>query len=279
MTPMRSITLMRSAALGAALVLVTLSGTAQAQDSDAPLKGPKVKDTGVPGENRKFGEGGGQRERMEARVPHRLFVRAFDVLKSDDAAADVRLTDAQETSLKKIDDGFKAEVQAFQKEHRDEVTALRDQLPPQERRRIDAFLNGGRPQGDAKRGGEGRKGKPEGDAKKATSEEAEAARSRLREIMADAPKPADSHAAMFAVLTESQRPLVTKELERLQGEAKKREGQGAGAGDREQMRERLKNLPPEERERVLREMREKRQGEGKGKPADADDPMTPKDPD
>ncbi len=96
---------------------------------------------------------------------------------------------------------------------------------------------------------------------------AEAARHRLREIMEGAPKITDAHARAFAVLTAAQRPVVERELARLRDEAEQRrqawmddrrdqmapdEPKDGLAKDRvrERVRGALKDLPPEERERL-----------------------------
>ena len=129
---------------------------------------------------------------------------------------------------------------------------------------------------------------------------AEDAKARLQELLESAPKPADTHAKMFAVLTDAQKPVLQKELDRLKKEVedrqmapkarKKVEGRlgkdgkepGAGAPDAgpitsiddpripERMRERLKNMRPEDRQQALERLKERfRAGEGgdRGKPA------------
>ena len=89
-----------------AMLLAVGTSHAMAQDGDA-LKGPKVKDSGVPGESRNFGGGGEGKFDRERILPHRGFIRAFEVVRGEGAGA-LRLTEKQEAELKAIEDSFRA---------------------------------------------------------------------------------------------------------------------------------------------------------------------------
>jgi Spy/CpxP family protein refolding chaperone len=123
------------------------------------------------------------------------------------------------------------------------------------------------------------------------------AREQLLAIVEGAPKAADAHAAMVAVLTEEQKTYVKQQGEKMreqlregQGRGEGRmQGRGEGEGPRltEEQREKLRNMTPEERREFLRTLREERGKDGKpgkqgkegkapkqeGKPAEGDDQM------
>ncbi len=96
--------------------------------------------------------------------------------------------------------------------------------------------------------------------------------------MDGAPKPADAHARVMAVLTEAQRDAVNKEVERLQKEAADhgRDGQKGDAGKggegfREELlsrltpqeRETLKGMSPEQRREFIKQKLQERKKDGK----------------
>lgn len=162
--------------------------------------------------------------------------------------------------------------------------------------------------------------KPDADAKPLTEEEkqekeakAERAKARLKEIMESAPKPQDAESRVYAVLTDGQKALVEKRMTEMQAQQQKQAaerrggkgeaGQRAGRGQRGQagedrpqlteeqkaqreakraeMREKLKNMSPEERKAFLDDMRAKRQARqdknkpGESKPAPGTDSINP----
>jgi hypothetical protein len=317
--------------------LILFAGHAIAQQDKAPLKGPSGNDNSVPGETRRFaGQGGDRKERAaQAPVRHPMFMKALDVLRGD-ADASVRLTDAQEEGIRKADADLRDKTQAFRTEHQAQIRDLMSKLTPEDRRRFAALAGmmgndradgrgqpqrrpaaggqgkrpeGGEAGGQGKRpaaGGEGKRPEgrparaPEGDGMMTDPAQSEAARDQLRALMETAPRPEDSHKAIFALLTDSQRPLVEKEIERLRTEMDKRAQEGGKQLDREaerakrtldkkdapdgksdaaggkditsiddpripeRARERLKNLPPEQQREALRRMRERlKQGQPK----------------
>jgi hypothetical protein len=285
--------------LASVIALTFLAGTTLAQEA-APaggLEGPKVTEPSAPGVNRKFTSGGGNKEAVRP-TPMPIFVRAFGVLRGDKADDATRLSEDQIASLEKIGEAHRAAMTAYVSEHRAEIEALRDALPPEERRRVDGRLrelSGGRGERgpDGVKGGKPPKGeRPAGDAPDAMDPMSDApskdgakpekatgdAMGRLRELMEGAPNAADAQAKMWAVLTEAQRPVVEKELARVKEEASKRgaergKGKGAGKGDGQvdmealppRLRERLENMTPEEREKAIKAYRERR-GNGGNKP-------------
>jgi Spy/CpxP family protein refolding chaperone len=234
-----------------ALSLSVGAAHAVAYQPDA-LKGPTVKDSGVPGETHMFGGGGEGKFDRERILPHRLFLRAFDVLRGEEAGA-LALTPDQEARLKSAEESFRTTMDAYRAEHRDEARTLIAELPPEARRRAMELLGPGGPggpggagerapgqrleRGVGKGAGKGKgRGQPPappeggklddgamGDAGKPVDrQKAEAAKARLKELMEGAPKPDDVHAKMFAVLTPEQKASVERELEHAKQEMQQR---------------------------------------------------------
>jgi hypothetical protein len=246
-----------------------------------PLKGPKVKDSGVPGENRKFGGGGEGQFDREQILPHRSFVRCFDVLRGEKAGA-LKLSAEQEAQLKSADQAFRAEMDTYRAKHKDEARTLLADLPPEARRRAMELLGVGGPrdgQGPGRERGPAReKGqRPErgpdappmdGGEKPVNTEKAEAAKARLRELFEGAPKPDEVHTKMFAVLSAEQKAAVEKELESARKQMQDRrqemykervkkdikgkmdEAGKDGAMDPAKVREFIQGLPDDERQKI-----------------------------
>lgn len=249
-----------------------------AQKQGEPLGGPKVRDDAKPGDNGKFAPREGRRDEM----PHPMVVRFLKRMASNETPEEMRLSAEQATRLEEIEKEFQDSTKAYREKNRDEVMKLREVLPPEERRRVDAML--GQPDGQGRPGqrtGEGRpEGKPEGkpgerrgsprdgDAmapgskgeKPANREEVEKARGRLREIADAAPKPGQAHEKMFGVLNDAQREYAKKEIEKARDDMRKRSeerakgrpgGERGGEADRmpPEMREKIERLSPEEREK------------------------------
>lgn len=145
-----------------AMLLAVGTSSAMAQDNGDALKGPKVKDSGVPGESRNFGGGGEGKFDRERILPHRAFMRAFEVVRGEGAGA-LRLTEKQEADLKAVEDSFRAEMDKYRAEHREEAKKLIADLSPEDRRRAVELLGGPGtmggpegPRGEQRRGPEGR---------------------------------------------------------------------------------------------------------------------------
>jgi hypothetical protein len=291
-----------------AAALIASAGMCAAQQSDLPkddgaLKGPEVKDGGAPGKNRKFTEKGGKGAAEQREVPMRQYVRAFGVLKDGKGGEGAALTVDQQERIDGIVKDYGDSVETFRKENGEEVKELVKILPPEERRKVMAKLAVIAPGGQRGEGrpGEGRPGGDKGDApkgkkpadgerpngerpnrdgdpmsdgaskQKASQEDIDVAMKRLKELGEAAPKPADAQAKLWAVLSDSQKPLVKAELERMKVEAEKRRAEnggqgGPGEGMTPEMREKLKNMTPEERQKAIQEFRKQRQAEG-GAPA------------
>jgi hypothetical protein len=258
--------------------LATLPALAQNDRPAPPLKGPVVKDGSVPGENRSFGGGGkGLRERAQQETPHRLFMAALGSLRGEQADPAVRLSPEQDDKLRAIDREFQASVEAYKAAHAAEFRDLVAKLPPDDRKRVGEFFGGRRPAALLRPNTP--QSEPMDAMKDADPKAAEDARARLRELIAGAPQPGEVHAKMYAVLSESQRPVFQAELERLKKEMLDRRAPGKiekqvdkkspdAAKDGGPMslddpripaaaRERIKNLPPDQQREAFRKLRER----------------------
>jgi hypothetical protein len=254
------------------LVLVAGSASSVLALDDKGLGGPAVKDESVQGQPRKLAGGKGNprdaaRESAQ-RVPHRGFLRALMSLQNDDAAASMRLTEGQLATIKQANEKFVDSATDYASTNKATIEQLRDQLPMQERRRVEGFLRvaediallrdvtnmtdapkgepGQRGPRDANKdkGGEGAK-----DAQQVDEAKAKEARDQLRTIVERAPNPADAHAAMMAVLTEEQKAFVKEQGEKMRG----------GRGDRHG-----RDGPAREGEMGKGEGREGAKGKGRG---------------
>lgn len=295
--------------------LVALAGSAAAQNAPEPkpgepvLGGPPAQDASVPGQKRSFAGAGNQgKERLADRaLPPRVFVQALEALRVPDAAEGVRLTAAQEESLRAIHTEFTASVQAFRESHRDEIADLRSKLSPEARAKLDQKARaaglGVFAESPERSGKDGVKGKGADRSRPKRSPEAaeppadqmelpasaasdERIRRRLAEILQGAPNPKDAQAKAMSVLSDPQRAVVKTEIERLRKAQEQKRAEGAPAADLsdlpENARRRLENLPPEQRQQAIkrfREQRAKRGGEPKPAPkpheGDVPDPAAP----
>jgi hypothetical protein len=270
--------------VGSAFVSPVLAQT----ERTPPLKGPSVKDGSVPGEQRRFAGGGGVRERMQGEIPHRLFRQALDSLRGEDVPEGVRLTQDQDRRLREIEQTFFNEMAMFREQHANEVRTLIAKLAPEDRRRAAEFLRGpGRPGADRpgpRAETEEKEKAPGGGAGKADPEAAKVARERLKEILQSAPKAVEVHAKMIAVLSDAQRDAFKANLERLRKEAQQSHEDGMRAkpgkeggkaengkarlniGERgargedlpPRLKDRLRNMTPEERAEAIKRFRERR---------------------
>lgn len=283
--PMMKMKMHRSALLLAAGTVLACSCGALAQDSKpAPgqdaLKGPKVKEGGVPGESRRFAGGDQKRkDQMGGAIPHPMFVRAVDTLKDEATEGSLRLTEAQEASLDEIETSYKNSMREYRDAHKDELMALREQLPENARRRLDGVLGGG-----PNRAG-GKPGKKDGAPKKADAamdsdrpmdgdramddKDAAQAMARVRELMEGAPKAEDTHTKMWAVLSAPQKAKVEQVITRLKADAETKRAKAGGkdgavkgmADLPPRVQERLKNMTPEQREEAIKRYQERQKEE------------------
>jgi len=216
-----------------AVNLALLSGLALGQSSkpsEAPLKGPSVKDDSVPGENRKFGGPSRDRkDRVGTEIPHRMFMKALDVLRGEKAESSVRLASDQSKKIEAIEQEYKDALHAFGTEHKAEIADIREKGGPEVRHRLEALglidaestrkAKGSKPSTESTES----KDKMDSDSPPAGDSQGgntKVLRAEIKKLLESAPKIDDFHAKIWAVLTESQKPVVEKEIERLRAEVK-----------------------------------------------------------
>ncbi|MEI7657515.1 MAG: hypothetical protein WCK33_05560 [Phycisphaerae bacterium] len=264
-------------------VLIAACGAANAQESKSPdqqpLRGPTVRDDTVPGESRRF-TGGAQRRKdsVGASIPNRVFVKAIDSLRDEQADPTIRLAPEQADRIAKIERDLRQKQLAFLSEHRDEIAEIRRSAPPEMRRRIEQLFPGSagaraRRNAEenavdqpAKAGPSESDGQMQMDGADATMRDdkaaAEAIRDRAAALLEAAPKVEEVHGSVWAVLTPAQREHVEKQVERLKAElaAKRDEAKGnrkekeadavkTGASPAPAVAPDLSKLPPRIRER------------------------------
>ncbi len=292
-----------------ASILMCVCGVAwgQASGTSAPkdepvLKGPAVDDHSVPGQRGKFGgPGQGKGKEREQALPPRLMIQAIEVLKKDSTPAEARLTDAQEQKIRAVQEEFRSSQREFVQANREEIVKLRSQLGPEARKKVDERLRSlpgiggpGRGPGGADKAlgrpdGKGKGQEPKADEKddmmqQAAPAQQEAAIARLKELVEKAPDPKDAQTKAWAVLSDPQKAIVKKEIERLRMQGPDRKGgpkpDGAAPGGEHpgpmlppgaigpdgkldmsklppRMRERLESLTPEQREAAIKRLQQK----------------------
>ncbi len=227
--------------------VVVLCGSAAGQDAAQerdPMAGPEVHEQRIRGVEQGFSEA--RRERWRAGVvPHRVFMQAISGLRGagEHAAPEsLRLTPEQEESIKRLDSEFRVTMWEQGGGKAGPRPARRPEPQP-----------GDEPAGEAPR------------------QRRPVARDRMHG--ADAAKAADLHARIFAELSAPQREYVNGRIAEWRREADRRMGEQAmqrrlkqrgntaptpAAGpQRERLRrivERLAQLPPEDRDRILRKL-------------------------
>lgn len=276
-----------------ALALLVAAGApvafAEPASSEPVLQGPKVNDGGVPGTRRNFGDGQSSdlKQRLADRpIPQMEFMRAIGALRDEKTPENLRLTDDQQTKIKAINQEFEQSMREFRQAHKGEFEEMRGE-----------FGDRGRPQrGPGKPDADGEPMTPPPDAKRPPEGKApnEAARQKFEELRAQAPNPKDVQAKIFAVLTDEQKPLVKERLETIKKDMAERglEGRareevrrrlqkqnGPDGAQRKfdpenlppQVKERLANMTPEEREQAMQKIRERFQNGPRGNGPQGDD--------
>jgi hypothetical protein len=226
----------------AAAALLWIAGSATGQSAtekpaDEPrLKGPEVKERAVPGVVNSFGQSQEGR-RMAERIPPEVLREAFGVLTRDDAPEAIRATPEQEEQFRTVTDELRTASRKYMAEHREELIELRKDanLTGRAAQEIDRAI--GRRPGAAGQGGAA------GDARReraqrqeqntdgtepmmdeAAQAKQEAARLRLREIMAGSPKIDDYMTRIWENLSVAQREAVDAKLDEYrERETKRRE--------------------------------------------------------
>lgn len=277
------------------------ASVAIAQPGD-PLKGPEVKDNGIPGQKRSFGDGEkGRKAQGQRPLPLAVVNKALDVLRAD-SAGENKLSADQESKVKAAMDEHQAATRDYIEKNREELATLRAKVAPADRTRVDRalreFAGPAKGKGAKKdKGAEPAMAPMDGDMmdsadksggksdEKADAEAAAKARERLVQILEGRPKTEDAQAKIWAALTDAQKPIAEKELAKLREQAQRPTPTPAATpagGEKskqdtlaeelknktadeimndprvpERLRERLRNMTPEQREQAVKRMRER----------------------
>lgn len=263
----------RPRSLGLVLVLAcaAFSSAGALAADEPPLQGPKINDQSVPGETRRFGsDQQGDRKDRNPGLQHAMFMRAVNSLKGETADVNVRLREDQAQKIDLLDHEYREQMRAFLAKNAQEVKGLIGDLPEKERKRVREGLARGLESAGAP-------AKPDAKGKRATQrdeqmndapadpQKAAAAKTRLKEIHEGAPQSTEAHAKIFGVLNGDQRAAVEATLKKWKDEkattvesARSKKPEGDAGAARDKIRQKLKNMSPEQRRETLKKIRERR---------------------
>lgn len=171
-----------------------------------PLSGPSVTDKVAPGSHGTFGGGAekSDKKRGEQEIPHPAFMKAVQEAIGDAAPADVRATPELQDKIRAVSDEFSQAQRKFAQENRGELAKMR----------------GAGGKGKGQPGAEG--GKPGGGEPDA---EREAMLEKARELRERAPKAADAHTKIWAMLSELQQKAVQVRLDAFKEEMRAKQNE------------------------------------------------------
>lgn len=240
-------------AAGCVALMIGLAGSAQGQDAPArsPLQGPSVPQNRPPHVEDQFGEGmkSGKEGRREPMIPMRAYAEVIDKLRGDKAADGLRLSPDQDQKVGAIEQEFREAAKEFAQKMRQERG---NDAPP--------------PPADGKQG------------------EPRPRRERAQEMMKNGPKPSDYQTRIWALLNEKQQAFAKSELDKVREDLQKKRGEemmqrrinekrgvkgppdqnaapspenGPPVRERAQrIMRRMAQLPPEDRDRILKRLEE-----------------------
>ena len=284
MTRLNGSTLFRGTlALVAAVGMAASIAQAEPPAND-PLKGPKVQPRDVPGDRGQFGEARKDRKGGSAEIPQVMFMRIINAtLGADDAAADIKLTDAQREKIKSLNDEFEKKAREYRQAHAKEFAEMQKEMGPAQRPG-----KPGKGGGDKQPGPDANSPAKPADApeNQMSPEQREKVMEKFRELREGAPKPEDVRTAIWTQLCDPQKKAVQVKIDAVRDEMLKRraeaetqkklkkQGEDNSKRDakREEIQKKLEGMTPEEREKALQEMRKRRQNKQPGEPLPAPTP-------
>ncbi len=243
------------------LALVVGMVASGALGQDAPLKGPAIKEERPAGLGSQFAEGKTDRKGpMNERVPMRIYAQAIDKLRGEGAPEGLRLTPQQDEQVQKIEKDFRESMQEFaRRRNRNADGQSQEPMTEEARRaRMQELLRNGQNPADAqvrvyailtadqRKFVEAEVAKAQSELEKRRTEEY--AQRLLKKRQGDAAKPTDTPGAKptdkptdkpAAADQAPERPLAPEGRERAR-----------------RLIERLQQLPPEERDQIMRRIEE-----------------------
>ena len=187
---------------------------ALALEPATPLGGPTVDTKVAPGSNGTFGSGKASvKARGEREIPHRDFMRAVQEALAAGAPEGVVASPDLEQKLRDISSEFATAQRTYAQKNRESIGQLRQLDRPSKK--------------DAKKGPPDAKGDQDmkGEAPAMSEQDQAAMLERLREVRENAPKAADAHTKIWALLSEPQQAAVQTKLDVIHKEAQGRENQ------------------------------------------------------
>lgn len=215
-----------AAAMGLCLIAVS---TTLAQASSDSLSGPKVQDNTPPGNT--FGDsnkGGADRKFAQHGPPLGPMLRTLREMGSENAPANVKLSDDQVTQARAIARDFMEQVKAFRQQHADEIKAIRakaglpEQPAPDSHNSNAGDANQKHPRRGPGAGGPGapggREGGPEREFAGADPKDPKVkeAMQEMRTLMESGPKPQDAETKIWALLNPAQTAYLKQEMGKAQ---------------------------------------------------------------
>ncbi len=191
-------TLTMLAIAGLAMGFGTLN--ARAIEPANPLSGPSVETKVAPGSNGVFGSGKeGGKARGEREIPHRDFMQAVQNALGEDAPEDVRASAELEQKIRAISSEFTSAQRTYAQENRATIAQLRELERPAKK--------------DAKKPDAKGEESMQGEAPAMSDDDRAAMMEKLREVRDKAPKAADAHTKIWALLSEPQQAAVQVKLD------------------------------------------------------------------
>lgn len=286
---------------GSVLGLSTSADAQHARRDDGALRGPRVRETRVPGQESRLTDSQMRgRPVADGMKRHATFIQGLRMLGSGRIGEDLRLTEDQIIKLRKMEQNFRSSVKQFGqqrgKDSQRKVDRTRDRTSADGKRgprrqdrsqtdkRPDRQRNFQRPERDDEMRRDvnrrPRDAKPTDMRDMRPRANGPERGDRGRNLTQDRSKIAsritDHEKRLFMVLTEAQRQALRQHMERVHKKdvqqrkdkvAHQRDTKGRGFGQQRggkerltdriptQLRQRLENLSPEERQRVIKRLR------------------------
>lgn len=215
-----------------------------------PLSGPAVKDNSVPGERPGFA-GAARPEKREGsqEIPHRAFMSSIQDALGESAAENLRVSPEQREQIQAISERFDSAQRDFFAKHKDEFGNIRPgdirpgALGEGRAVRKEAGKNKDAPQEPA-----GRPAPEMEDGQKKADRDA--TMERARELRNAAPKPADSHKQIWALLRQEQQAAVQVKLDEFKARVKEREGQAYMEREKKKLEQQFNSDKPGKKDKT-----------------------------
>lgn len=264
-------------------LLVLVAGTcfsASARlDDPNPLSGPKVNDTGVPGESKSFTNTESKLRYENRMISDKVFKETIEYMRSTSVEASLRLTDEQMKTVREQEQKLQTQRRDYLTKNKETIGKLLADAGVKNadlssergiRQAIEKVRNSAEDlrKKDAKKPDAGKQPAQGGNdgmmhdeamGEKVAGAKA-AAIQQLAEIRKNFPKSEDAHAAVWAVMTDAQKPVAEAKLKELMA---KESEQKMLPGVQDQVQRRIKNDKIKEQQKKREEKKELKKEEKK----------------